>query len=526
MAPQQRLAVAVPTTAALHHSIKLRPGDGHVLKALNRLPRPALLAVILDWLDEKSQPLCRPYLAEDVGEDEGDDGEVGFAPAASVEEVIEEYQSLQQRKGGRREVVDRVVHGDWRRGLNLYQMATIDLGYLLVRPASQRWSALKLCRVVSGADPDDAENVEELRTTELPRFHAPTFLRNLQREISPVAKAHYYLTRVEGLPLTVLRIRLQEIPYNSNPVLLGISRLQLAADDGSTLFIGFPDSTPMVYVTITSRQFREERSLRKIVLDVRPFTLLFSGAVVITHTHHTGGTQQAIPKAISRPYSRYTLSHTSMSARTLQALLFLRGPGRGGAAGGGWGIFIEGSVEGNPLGFPSFKSANDEWGMEPHEVEGNSDGRTNKRRKLIAQGRFGESGIGMDGKGIELFDIRVEDPFSGVPGTTSSLPINLDEDEPDINPERREEQNRGKQWSSLFDSDHDSEPHPDLQTWRPNVRLTFQGTHVFAGVRKLVDSGVVDGVRMPGWMTGEVGVSGGLVRDGIVKVKEGKLWGS
>jgi central kinetochore subunit Mis15/CHL4 len=114
MAAQQRPAVAVPTAAALHHSIKLRPGDGHVLKALNRLPRPALLAVILGWLDEKNQPLCRPYLAEDVADD-GDDEDADFAPAASVEEVIEEYQSLQQRKGGRREVVDRVVYGDWVR---------------------------------------------------------------------------------------------------------------------------------------------------------------------------------------------------------------------------------------------------------------------------------------------------------------------------------------------------------------------------------------------------------------------------
>src|SRR5579862_7933306 len=97
MASQQRPAVAVPTTAALHHSIKLRPGDGHVLKALNRLPRPALLAIILDWLDEKNQPLCRPCLAEDGG-DGGEDEEVEFAPAASVDEVIEEYQSLQQHK--------------------------------------------------------------------------------------------------------------------------------------------------------------------------------------------------------------------------------------------------------------------------------------------------------------------------------------------------------------------------------------------------------------------------------------------
>jgi central kinetochore subunit Mis15/CHL4 len=117
MAPQQT-AVVVPTTAALRHSVKLRPGDQNVLKALSRLPRLALLTVILDWLDERNQPLCRPYLADDADADGEDDEEeeeasAGFAPAASVEELVETYQSLRQFKGSRREVVDRVVYGDW-----------------------------------------------------------------------------------------------------------------------------------------------------------------------------------------------------------------------------------------------------------------------------------------------------------------------------------------------------------------------------------------------------------------------------
>ncbi|KAI9778803.1 MAG: hypothetical protein M1839_007893 [Geoglossum umbratile] len=499
MAPRQ-MAVVVPTTAALRHSVKLRPGDQNVLKALSRLPRLALLTVILDWLDEKNQPLCRPYLADDADADKEDDEEedeegeasTGFAPAASVEELVETYQSLRQLKGSRREVVDRVVYGDWRRGLNLYQMATIDLGYLLARPASQKWVALKLCRVVasSGEDRDITEKVEDLTATELPRFHAPTFLRNLQREISPVAKAHYYLARVEGLPLTVLRIRLQDTPYDKNIARQGGWRVRLTADDGSTVFIGFPDGTPMIYVTIPSKQFGEARSLRKVVLD------------------------------------------TSLSARQLQALLFLRGPGRGAAAAGGWGIFIEGSVEGNPLGFSSFKSASMGWADlnedeegNVHEVEDEGDGRTSKRRKMIAQGRFGNSGIETDGKGIELLDVRIEDPFSGIPGASNSLPINIDEDAPSASPERQgdgdntEGQSRDKRWDSLFGS----EPPLNLQTWRPDVRLTFQGTHIFAGARKLVDSGAVDGASMPGWMTGEAGVSGGAVRDGIIKSKERKL---
>lgn len=50
--------------------------------------------------------------------------------------------------------------------------------------------------------------------------------------------------------------------------------------------------------------------------------------------------------------------------------------------------------------------------------------------------------------------------------------------------------------------------------FKPRVKLVFHGTHVFAGIRLLVEEGVLDGLRLPGWMTGEAGVTGGVVKDG------------
>ncbi|KAH0563215.1 hypothetical protein GP486_002217 [Trichoglossum hirsutum] len=74
---KQRPVVAVPTTAALPHSLRLSPNDPLIAKSIGQLPRLALITIVLDWLDEKNQPLCRPYLAEDAdnddnGEDDGD----------------------------------------------------------------------------------------------------------------------------------------------------------------------------------------------------------------------------------------------------------------------------------------------------------------------------------------------------------------------------------------------------------------------------------------------------------------------
>ncbi|KAH0563214.1 hypothetical protein GP486_002216 [Trichoglossum hirsutum] len=243
----------------------------------------------------------------------------------------------------------------------------------------------------------------------------------------------------------------------------------------------------------------------------------------------------AIPRAISRPHSRYTLSPTSLTARTLHALLFLRGPGRGNAAAGGWGIFIEGSVECNPLDFLAFKRISTEWleevnGDENSDAHGTAEDlnhRFSKRRKLIAKGRFGNSGIESDGKGIELLHIRMEDPFIGVPGTRS-LPINI-EDIADGILEGQESEGENEQqkdqppvmWDSLFGPDAENQDLSMHQAWRPDVRLTFRGTHIFAGVRHLTDTGVIDGEKMPGWMTGEAGVSTGVVRNGVIRGHKG-----
>jgi Kinetochore protein CHL4 like len=120
---------------------------------------------------------------------------------------------------------------------------------------------------------------------------------------------HYFLTRVEGLPLTVLRIRLQDTPYNSNAVLLGVSRSHLAADDGSTVFIGFPDGTPMIYVTTTSKQFGEERSLRKVVLDVRLFILFFQDETAATHAYIRAEYNRQ-SRRLYHVLTRVTLYHT------------------------------------------------------------------------------------------------------------------------------------------------------------------------------------------------------------------------
>lgn len=110
---------------------------------------------------------------------------------------------------------------------------------------------------------------------------------------------------------------------------------------------------------------------------------------------------------------------------------------------------------------------------------GAKDDAATKRRKQVAEARFGPSAKEDDGKGLERLDVRMEDPFPSGSAQAET------EDE----------------------------------SWTPDMHLSFQGSHVFAGVRQLVEQGIVDGEKMPGWMAGDAGVSVGVVKEGRVKEK-------
>ena len=56
---------------------------------------------------------------------------------------------------------------------------------------------------------------------------------------------------------------------------------------------------------------------------------------------------------------------------------------------------------------------------------------------------------------------------------------------------------------------------------QPAVSLTFSGSDVISGIRKLAELGVVDPERMPSWMTGEEGISVAVVEGGRVVQNSG-----
>jgi central kinetochore subunit Mis15/CHL4 len=316
---------------------------------------------------------------------------------------------------------------------------------------------------------------------------------NLARELTPLIKAHYLMTRVKVMPITILRVYIHNSPYSSEA--------SLAADAKSTssparaVFFIWPNGSPFVYVSLATHAGQvvgsEARDLRDMVLD-------------------------AIPRAFSRPSRRYQLTDTNFQTKSLETLLHYRGPGRTNAAGGGFSIFADYSFSQNALdsvttGRPGTAEKNED-GVQvpaagtkrgpgrPRKAVGTAEEAASRKRLKIAQGRFGNSGRTGDGQAIERFEVRIEDPFLGISSRSTSQQL--------VDSASHDEQ--AEEAGSERDDDD----------WIPEVRVTFTGDHVFAGIRTLVEEGVIDGEKLPGWMTGEVGVTSGTVHHGRIKAKE------
>lgn len=517
MAPR----ISVPINAPLPPKLRLDPTNPTVIKILNRLTRPALLTLVLDWLDERNASLCAPRLH--VPEDEEDDDDVDpadlYPPEPSLAALRALYTDLQARKGSKRDVLDRILEGDWRHGLTLYQLAMADLQHLYDHPQSQRWTAYRIVplKTPDKDEVDDAPLKVDAESLAIPRFHPSTFLQSLQAQVLPDVKAHYTFTRPETMALSLLRILTLDSPYNTNLATTTTTSSKAAAaaavDASRTIYIAFPDGGPYVYISksqaIGPASASETKSLRALVVE-------------------------GVPKALSRPRQRVRLEPTAMTTRNLRELLWTRGAGRTNTAGGGWGVYADerrGKIE-SPLDgvlpSPPLSEVGD-GGREEKTAEKRKRGASPgvlreekrlKRAKVVAQARFGESAKVDDGRGVERVDIVIDDPFP-----MADAPEEDDEEAP--NPRiPRGAAGRPKPMDIALDgargpNDGGEEDDDDGGTWRPSVKITFQGSHVFAGMRQLVEAGIIDGEKMPGWLTGEEGVTIGAVRHGRIRGYKG-----
>ena len=562
-----RSSIRAPTTSSIPNALKVPSAARSLAKSLSRLSRDSLIELALEWLEKPNQATCAPYLACNRNLEEEAEEDYLHTPAESIEELRHLYQTFRTEAGTKRDIVDRILDGDWRRGISLQQLAMIDFRHLQDHETSLRWTALKLVPLGAASKQTEAELLKTQRrlprAEPFPRMHPLAFVQALKQEISPLVKAHYYLHRLAAPhSLTILRLYVADTPYASPTS----STQAHFTDSARTIFIAFPDSCPYIYVALSG-------SSGGVGGDAKGAATSKVDIIALKRT-----VLEAVPKALSRPQQRFALEATALTAKNLCTMRTLRGNGRAGASQGVYSIFADASAEDGPLHVvkPSFESKvsgrdKDNEHVEMRESvarfepsrkrkvlakrdtsvtpEIDDDAKHVKKRKLEVAGRFGTTGLsGSKHRApIDRLHIKLEADLASAEDKDTNTTCNADAHAPaeqstanaakrkkkgsvldrfDLHnkgPKSQSQAPSGRLAPSSSSSSSNAQSEPRLPT-AAALSLTFHGTDVFAGIRTLAEMGLVDLDKMPAWMTGEEGVSMATVRNGVVV--EGKAGGA
>lgn len=490
-----------PTTASLPNNLRIPSATPSLTKTLSKLSRPALLDLALTWLQDRNVESFPPYLQSSKTSNDVDEETLPYPAADTLAEVRQAYIDLRDRKGGKREIIERILEGDWRHGITLRQLAMADLRHIDDRPASLRWTAMELSQLETNPKKGKTKNSSEEKdwSANIPRIQASTFVKALHAEIAPLVKAHYHITRSSSLPITFLRIFIIDSPYQ-NPR----QKPEIFTDATRIIYIAFPDSCPYFYTssitTSPASNAANQKSQVSISTDPRTLQRLV---------------REAIPKALSRPHQRFALKPTALAAKSLQTLLTLRGPNRTTSSNGAFSIFADAALEGSPLDpRPSNtvsaaehmrgpEDANDDKENTPSHDDSNEKPSQSKKRSSDATSILEDGPLSPDSKKRRL---AVDSRFGTVGSSTSPAPL----DRLDIRLLDAFKAGEGAEAEAETEAATDR----NAASLTPTISLTFTGSDVIGGIRKLAELGVVDPEHMPSWMTGEDAVSTAFVRDG------------
>ena len=431
-----------------------------LVKSLSRLSRSSLIDLALKWLQQDFP--CHPYLACNRTVNESEEEDYLFTPAEDVDELREIYDSLRKDDRGTNKghVIDRIVDGDWRRGLSLHQLAMVDLAYLEQHDTALRWSALRLVPLEDGTvssrntdGPQTKKQNTHYQNPEYPSIHPSTFVAALKSEISPLVKAHYHLHRLPApYNLPILRLYISPkrtfAPRNSCVP----HQPRHAVDPGRIMYIALPDSCPYVYISASGSSStgrgagsgRDKSGRVQAKVDMASVKRIILGA---------------IPKAMSRPQERWALEQTKLAAKSLKTICELRGNGKPGTSGGAYSSFVTDGY--------------DKMGTSPVEVTPTS--------HLLES----TSNSNLIGWGLSK---HIEERFGALTG-----PHHASMDRFHVN---------------ITDVLRPPESARSVVEAAP-ISLNFSGSDIFLGLKQLAELGsdYVDMSKVPSWMTGEMGVS-------------------
>ncbi|KAK9461756.1 centromere protein Chl4/mis15/CENP-N [Lipomyces oligophaga] len=392
-------------------------------RMLAKLPRESLVSLALTWLDQI--PQCLPHRIQlQQGLDRKDAEEVAAGTLDIIESIREIYRDFLKRKVGKREIVNRMVNFDWENGFIMSQVVDIEFQYIFDKSNAFTWTASKITF--------ESKSSEE--TDRLPTFHVSSFRKILKRALDPLVDNHIHIAQHPTHALVMMRIQIHEPGYAVSKSPLPYSR--------RIYFCAFPSIPLHIFHT--------------------PFLSPYNKLL-----------RQSIETSLSVPGFRVKLDATSLTAKSLIPLIYLRNTSRHSTATGGWTSYANNEVDESPL-----TSAIEIVERKLKKLENETAESREQRREKIVNARFGVS--------------RMRD------GTESHIGL----------------ENERALTRVEFLIEQQSRDNTLSQSFAPKFKVLLEGTHVHEGLRQLAVKEIINHESMPSWITGEVGVSSGVIVNG------------
>lgn len=523
----------------LPDSFIYKPLSDKYVKILHKLSRDSIIELACRWL---SVPSCYPNLdwSEihlDIPTDEEEDYEKDFESDAdhfnnkydSPKYTAEEAQQLEQteRRGilllqaeyeslrnntmvSKRQIVQRIVYDHWPQGLNLAQIAQVDLTHITqTSGVSMSWGHSTIYSTSS-------QNLKLQHVIE--KLHLDSFIKSLNDTLSPLFISHVSSHNDPGNSIVLFRIQVFETQsvaelqrLTSKKNLEDGTRIRFKTNI-APIFVLFPLSSPYIIhnylpshlYTFESPKVRGGKTNAKKVLPT------LKAPRTPTNAIYTRIILQAFVFALSRPGKPVSIrpggapviptdpatgnttfiSTNNIPAKNIEVLLSLCSSNRGMFALGPWSIYGRGTAEPQPLDAKMLRDNTKRKQQEEMEeisngLYGHEETQAIKKRKFV-NARFH--------------------------GTETPIQDAIHEDEEDDY--LRLKSLELKIENTLTHRNERKRSLKEKYQSPPSITTRLEGKHVYFGLEQLALLGILDSRKAPGWLMEQHNVTSATIRNG------------
>lgn len=417
---------------------------------MSRLPKSSIVALLLLWPQLKN---TQPQLPKE---------NAMVSQKEYCRLIREEAKTMKLQKWTKNRVIDKILFEYWFDGLNLLQLAQIDCQLIVDNPNAYFWilSTVK-----------DAWGVEAPLSLDPAKF-----LNLLAQQLSDIFMCYIYVCTHPVMPLILIRIQVFDLLPSH---LRGRSRYRAERPHITShkpYFLAIPMNSSHVIHSPGSDIVSE------VVLQV---------------------VETSLPRD-PRNMLRLERSKSQKAVRSLESMHILKGCSRFANCMGAWAPYADGVADVSPLA-----NLNNHLAVNERKAIGEGDSAEQKLKKL-ANIRFKGTGSG------KLVSERLFD--HNKPVRSKKRPI--DEEEEDRRTRLRRE-NEYRSIAPIRYAEFEIQESLDSGDEEPShVVVRLVGNDVFAGLHELATQttekgkAVLDPSSMPGWLTGEEGLSCGIVKNG------------